>query len=184
MKNSFLKYIVFTALIFLSIFSLSTFSFAEKIAVGSPMPAFKVSSGANEVLTSNDIQGKVTVLFYEWKEAVEDNRKLKTALNDFYAGEPDSLKKDIMKVAVVNCRGVIFTGIWKSALRDVSAKEGLTIYGDWDGKMAAALGVAQGTSNVFIIDTKGIVRYFGSGKSDDKEINAIETLLASFKSGN
>lgn len=181
MKRHLIKYLICLGFIVAGMICSDVLFSAEMITVGSPFPSFKISSGANEPLTLEDIKGKVTVLFYEWKSAVEDNRALKTALKEFYANEPESLKKDIMKVAVVNCDGVIFSGIWKSALRSVSIKEGLTIYADWDGKMSDALGVKRATSNVFIIDTNGIVRYVGSGKLDDTAIKAIETLLASFK---
>lgn len=181
MRSYLLKYLICVVFILAGMICSEILFSAEMITVGSPFPSFQISSGANELLTLEDIKGKVTVLFYEWKSAVEDNRPLKTALNEFYADEPESLKKDIMKVAVVNCDGVIFSGIWKSALRSVSKKEGLTIYGDWDGKMSDALGVKPATSNIFIIDTNGIVRYVGSGKLDEQAIKAIEMLLASFK---
>ncbi|MCX5681856.1 MAG: hypothetical protein NT079_06295, partial [Candidatus Omnitrophica bacterium] len=99
MKNPILKYVFCAVVMFAAIFSLSAHSFADTLTVGSLMPFFRISSGANEILTLDNIKGKVTVLFYESKSAVEDNRKLKTALNEFYAGEPDNLKKDILKVA-------------------------------------------------------------------------------------
>lgn len=181
MKNIFIKYTACAALVISAIFYSRSVFGADFLKAGDTFPAFKITSGAGEVLTEADIKGKVAVLFYEWKSAVEDNRPLKNALNEFYAGQPEVLKKDIGKIAVVNCDGVIFTGIWKSALRSVSVKEGLTIYGDWDGKMGEALGVKPNTSSVFILDKDGIVRYAASGKLDDSAITAVKSLLMSFE---
>lgn len=177
-----MKQAVYAALIISVIFCSQIVFGADLLKAGDIFPAFNIVSGSGEVLTGADIKGKVTVLFYEWKSAVEDNRPLKNALNEFYADQPEALKKDIEKIAVVNCDGVIFTGIWKSALRSVSVKEGLTIYGDWDGKMAEALGVKPNTSSVFILDKDGIVRYTAGGKLGDSEIAAIKSLLTSFES--
>lgn len=182
MKNIFLKQAVYAALIISAIFCPRPALGADLLKTKDAFPAFSITSGAGQVLTEADIKGKVTVLFYEWKSAVEDNRPLKNALNEFYADQPEALKKDIEKIAVVNCDGVIFTGIWKSALRSTSVKEGLTIYGDWDGKMAEALGVKPNTSSVFILDKEGIVRYAACGKMGDSEIAAIKSLLTSFES--
>jgi predicted transcriptional regulator len=33
------------------------------------------------------------------------------------------------------------------------------------------------TSNVVVIDASGIIRYFGSGKLDENEINKVKELL-------
>jgi predicted transcriptional regulator len=119
------------------------------------------------------------VLFYETKDTKEKNRKLKDELNKFYNLQPETVKNTIIRLAVINCKGVLFTGAWKSALRENSQKEGITIYGDWDGKMGIAYHVKDKESNVFIIDKKGIIRYHYAGQINDKDISAIENLLNS-----
>ncbi|HPO45070.1 MAG TPA: redoxin domain-containing protein [Spirochaetota bacterium] len=152
--------------------------------VGNPAPDFKVMSGDNKALALSDIKGKTAVLFYESKNAVEQNRKLKTALNGFYDRQPDGIKAGIARIAVIDCKGVLFGGAWKKNLRDNSAKEGMTIYGDWDGKMSADYMAKEGASNFIIIDRDGTVRYSASGRIEDGEIGAIEGLLKGLAGGN
>ena len=150
---------------------------------GNPAPDFKVISGDNKTLTLNDIKGKTAVLFYESKNALEQNRKLKAALNGFYDRQPDGIKAGIARIAVVDCKGVLFSGAWKKNLRDNSVKEGMTIYGDWDGKMSADYMAKEGASSFIIIDKGGTVRYSASGRIEDGDISAIEGLLKSLAGG-
>lgn len=169
---------IFNSIFFaFAILSLISRVFAAGLDVGSPAPAFRVISGDNKELASGDLKGKVAVIFYEARNAVEENRRLKNALNEFYAGQPAALKKDIAKIGVVYCQGVFFRGIWEKALRDHSRKEGLILYGDWDGKMADAYHFSKDQSNVIIIDKKGIIRYYACGFIADKDIDMIEKLL-------
>lgn len=163
----------------LTLLLLPIFTFANDSLIGSPAPAFRVISGNKEVLALDDIKGKVVVLFYEAKSAIEQNRKLKASLNLFYYGQPDSVKKEIVRIGVINCQGVLFRSAWEKALRDNSRKEEITIYGDWDGKMSADYRIKEGTSNVAIIDRKGVIRYYASGRVKDEDIGMIEELLKS-----
>jgi alkyl hydroperoxide reductase subunit AhpC len=164
--------------IFLGIF-FTAISFAESLKIGTEAPSFEVKSGNDKILTLDMIKGKVTVIFYETKGVVEKNRKLKDELNKFYDEQPDAIKELIVKLPFINCSSAFwpFTGIWKSKLRENSKKEGMTIYGDWDGKMFSDYKMKDKESNVVIIDKKGIIRYFVSGKVEDKEINEIKELL-------
>jgi len=150
---------------------------ADSLLLDKPAPFFKVSSGADEVLTSDELKGRVVVLFYETKETIEVNRQLKKALNEFYDAQNDTHKKILARVAVVNCRGVFFTGAWKSALRANSQKEGIIIYGDWDGSMASHYNMKAQDSNVLVLDQEGNIRYFESGKLADSAGGTITKLL-------
>ena len=147
--------------------------------VGINAPFFKVASGEGKALTLDDLKGKVTGIFYETTDVVKKNRKLKDQLNIFYNQQPDSIKNIIVKLPVINCKGAFwpFTGIWRSKLRKHSKKEDIVIYGDWDGAMGLAYNVKDKESNIFIIDKKGIIRYYTFGKIEDKEIKIITDLL-------
>ncbi len=169
-------YLIFIALFF---FLLPMFSFADHTFIGNAAPFFEIISGDRHPLTLDNLKGKVAVLFYETKSAIEQNRKLKSALNIFYTEQIDSFKKDIARIGVIDCQGVLFRGAWEKGLRDNSLKEGITIYGDWDGKMSSNYRTAEGVSNVIIIDKKGIIRYYASGQIEDKNISIIEELLES-----
>jgi predicted transcriptional regulator len=168
---------IFFAAFFIIALLSAMFSFASHPLFNSPAPPFKVASGDKEVLTLADIKDKVVVLFYEAKSAIEQNRKLKDSLNVFYAAQPEQIKKEIIRIGVIDCQGVIFTGAWEKALRDNSLKEGITLYGDWDGKMSTDYQAERGESNLIIIDKKGLIKYYSSGAIEDKNISAIEGLL-------
>jgi len=151
--------------------------FAAKPDVDAPAPAFKVVSGDKQTLTLDELKGKVVVLFYEAKRAVEQNRNLKNVLNRFYERQPQDIKNDIARVGVIDCQGVLFRGAWESGLRGHSVKEGITVYGDWDGKMGEDYDFNTDESNVIVIDRKGMIRYRASGPLKDEDIDSIERLL-------
>ena len=157
---------------------MDVFAVSESV-VGASAPFFKVVSGDGRMLMLDDLRGKATGIFYETTDAVKKNRKLKDRLNVFYDQQPDSIKKLIVKLPVINCKGAFwpFTGIWRSKLRKHSKKENIIIYGDWDGKMGQAYSVKDKESNIFVIDKKGIIRYFTFGRVEDKEIKIIIDLL-------
>jgi len=155
----------------------STTFAAQGIQVGSSAPYFKVLSGDNEELTLDDIKGKVAVIFYETKDVIESNRPLKDELNRFYDAQTDSAKKLILRVPVINCQGVFFTDIWKNNLKQSSQKEGIIIYGDWDGKMFLSYGVKDKESNLIIVGRDGIVKYSFTGRVEEKDFGGIKDLL-------
>jgi alkyl hydroperoxide reductase subunit AhpC len=157
---------------------LSSFCLADTLGINSTAPYFKVVSGNNEELTLDDIKGKVVIIFYETEATAERNRKLKNKLNEFYDAQPDSVKKVILRLPVINCAGVFFTGAWKNELKERSKMEGITIYGDWDGKMSCAYSIKDKESNLVIIDKNGIIKYHSAGKVGDKDIEIIKDLLA------
>ena len=172
-RNIFSKLFISAAILFLT-----NFVYAAEPEIGMPAPDFKIMSGSNEELTLDDIKGRVAVIFYETKDTIEKNRKLKNELNKFYDAEPDNAKKSILRVPVINCRGVFFTEVWKNNLKENSKKEGITIYGDWDGKMFLAYGIKDKESNLIIIGRDGIIKYFFAGKAEDKDFDRIKDLLA------
>lgn len=172
------KSILIIMVIFLSIF-FTAFSFGRGLKIEAVASSFKVKSGDNEILTLDMVKGKVIIIFYETKDVVEKNRKLKDELNKFYDEQPDTIKELIVKLPIINCSGAFwpFTRIWKSKLRENSRKERITIYGDWDAKMKSCYKMQDRESNVLVIDKKGIIRYYAYGKIKDEEINKIKELL-------
>lgn len=157
--------------------SVPPFSLAQGLNAGEQAAFFRVYSGDDKEFTFAGIKGKVAVIFYETKESKEVNRPLKEELNRFLAELPDASKRQVARLAVINCQGVFLTGIWKQALRENSQKEGLTIYGDWDGKMAQDYGMQPEASNFLIIDKKGVIRYFAKGPAPKEKFGEIKDLL-------
>lgn len=146
--------------------------------IGKKAPSFKVKSGDGKVLTPDKLKGKILVIFYETKEVVEKNRALKKALNEL-ARDPRFPSDVSLGMPIVNCSGAFwpFTRIWRSKLKENSKKEGLTIYGDWDGKMFTDYKMKNHESNVLVIDKNGIIRYSKAGKIDSKGITEIKDML-------
>ncbi len=142
-----------------------------------PAPYFMVASGDGKELTLDDLKGKVAVIFYETKDTIEKNRPLKNELNRFYDAQPAGAKKLILRIPVINCRGVIFSGAWKKSLIENSKKEGMTIYGDWDGKMLLSYAVKDGESNLIIIGRDGKIKYSFAGRVEEKDFGTIKDWL-------
>ena len=161
----------------------SSLCLAANEKVGKKAPFFSVKSGDDKELTLDMLKGKVAIIFYETKEVVEKNRALKEALKKL--GRDESYRSAAsVAVAVADCSGAFwpFTRIWRNKLVENSKKEGLTIYGDWDGKMSSDYGMKPDESNVIVVDGEGVIRYFKAGEIDSQGIDELKELLATLVS--
>lgn len=149
-------------------------------SAGEKAPYFRVTSGNDEVLTSDMIKSKIAVVFYETKDTVERNRSLKEALNAFYAKMPRAEQDEIIKIAVIRC-SAFMSAIWRRNLREHSKKEGITIYGDWEGSMERDYGMKADESNFLIIDKTGIIRMSRAGIIPGNDFHSIEDLIDGLK---
>jgi alkyl hydroperoxide reductase subunit AhpC len=133
--------------------------------IGREAPPFQVESGDGKVLQAKMLRGKVVVLFYETKDVLAQSRPLKAVLNAYYNEQNKDDQQMILRVPIINCVSAAWPwkGIWKSRLIENSQRVGMTVYGDWDGKMGAAYGMKSDDTNLLIIDKKGIIRFFQSG---------------------
>ncbi len=140
-------------------------SAASPLLIGREAPPFQVESGDGKVLEAKMLRGKVVVLFYESKDVIAKSRPLKIILNAFYKEQKKEDQQMIMRVPIYDCTGVSwpFKGIWKNGLVENSKRVGMTVYGDWTGKMAVSYGMKVDDTNLLIIDKRGIIRYFQSG---------------------
>jgi hypothetical protein len=174
--------ILVVTLLSLSVFLSS--SLAANGLVGSAAPYFSVGSGDDKVLTLDMIKGKVTAIFYENKDIVDANKRLKDELNKLYFAQTDALKDVLVRLPIIDCSEAFwpFLGIWKRRLREYSKKEGVTIYCDWNGKMSSDYKMKAGVSNVVIIDKDGRIRFFSSGEVKDEEISGVKKLLIALAS--
>jgi hypothetical protein len=147
--------------------------------IGSPAPYFSVQSGDDKELTLEMIKGKVAAIFYENKDIVDANQRLKDELNKLYSEQTDVLKEVLVRLPVIDCSDAFwpFLRIWKRRLREYSKTEGVTIYCDWEGKMSSDYKMNSDVSNVVIIDKSGRIRFFTSGEVKDEEINGVKELL-------
>ncbi len=147
--------------------------------IGSEAPDFRVQSGDDKKLTLDMIKGKVIIIFYESKDIVENNQRLKQELNKLYYAQTEPVKEGLVRLPIINCSDAVwpFVGIWKRKLREHSSKEGLVINCDWNGKMSSDYKMRADESNVLIIDKSGRIRFFTSGEVKAEGINDVKELL-------
>lgn len=176
MNKKFILGTILSSILILGLFA------SENLKTGINAPYFKVISGDDKELNSFMIKGKVVVIFYETKDLIEKNRKLKNELNKFYDEQPDTIKNLIVKLPIIDCSGAfkLFTGMWKNSLIDHSKKERMVIYGDWDAMMFSNFKMKKDESNILILDKKGIIQYYKQGTIEDKEIIEIKELLLKY----
>jgi predicted transcriptional regulator len=174
--------ILVVTLLSLSVFQSS--AVAASGLIGSAAPYFSVGSGDDKVLTLDMIKGKVTAVFYENKDIVDANKRLKDELNKLYYQQTDALKDVLVRLPIIDCSDAIwpFQRIWKRRLREHSKKEDMAIYCDWSGKMSSDYKMKADVSNVVIIDKDGRIRFFSSGEVKDEEISGIKKLLIALAS--
>ncbi len=153
--------------------------------LGKPAPPFVVKSGDDQKLTLNMVLGKVVVLFYENRNAVDKNDALKSELIRLYRVQPECIKKEIVRLAVLDCSKASFPAksIWKRKMAEYSRQIGLTIYGDWDRQMLRDYSLRKNDSNFLIIDQNGMVRYEASGRIGNGQFQEIKELLTSLIQG-
>lgn len=170
--------IVIVVAVLLSLLSCRDLGAATPL-VGFKAPYFHVQSGDNRILTLNMIKGKVAAIFYENKDIVGANKRLKDELTKLYYEQAGIVQDVLVRLPVIDCSDALwpFWGLWKKKLREHSENEGVTIYCDWNGEMASAYGMRANVSNVVIIDKSGRIRFFSRGEVKDEEIFTVKELL-------
>jgi hypothetical protein len=163
----------------LSLASLRSFPLEASDLVGSAAPYFRVQSGDDKEMTLDMIKGKVTTIFYENKDIIGANKRLKDELNKLYLEQTKSVKAGFVRLPVIDCSDAtwLFRWMWKSKLREHSKKEGMAIYCDWEGKMAFDYKMKSDVSNVVVIDKKGSIKFFTAGEVKDHDIDGVKQLL-------
>ncbi|MFH0801724.1 MAG: YtfJ family protein [bacterium] len=147
---------------------------AKAVEEGDKAPPFRIVSGDDQVMTLEALKGKVVIFFYETRDVAEKNRAAKEVLKSRYRALDPSLQSTVVSVPVVNCSSAgLFKGMWKRGLRDASKREGMTVYGDWDGRMRSDYGFADRESNFMVLDKDGTVRCKKSGLISDADLQDI-----------
>lgn len=147
--------------------------------LGKPAPFFSIRSGDDETLVPEMFRGKVAVIFYETREASRKNSDIKDRFNKLYDGQDEAVRCSIIRIPVFNCSRVVWpvTAVWKQSLRYHSKRVGITLYGDWEGRMAKDYRMKDGDSNLIVVDREGIIRYVSVGRITDQQFLEIEQLL-------
>ena len=147
--------------------------------LGKPAPSFIVESGDGRRLSLDMVKGRVTVIFYETKEASRRNSDVKDRLNDLYDRQDERTRQSIVRVPVFNCPLVFWpvSLVWKESLKKHSKRVDITLYGDWDGRMGRDFQMKDNESNVVLLDRRGTIRYASYGRITDRQFADIEELL-------
>lgn len=153
----------------------------SSLLAGKKAPPFRAESGDGKVVDATMLRGYVVVLFYESKDVIDKSRPIKKVLNSFYDEQAREVQQMIARVPIINCTSAAwpFTGIWKSRLVENSKRVGMTVYGDWDGKMGTSYGMNGDDTNLVIIDKKGFIRFFRTGAitGNGEAANLLKKLL-------
>ena len=168
-----LSFFIFIASNFLLVSSVCSLAEDENNNIRAPF--FEIKSGNDEVLTLEATKDIVTVVYYDTKDVVKKNQALKKEIRQLYK----SNKEKMQIVPVIDCSGAIWpvTRIFKSKLKENSRKHGITVYGDWDARMKQDYKVKEDESNIWLIDKRGIIRYYFYGKLEENEIENVTKLL-------
>ena len=163
----------------LLILCLHSLSWASGLGIGTDAPFFKVISGDGQILTLKDIKGKAAGIFYETTDVVKQNMPLKEELGKYYQTQPAFVRELIVRLPVISCSRIFWplAVIYRSQFRKHSRIEGITIYGDWNGKMFLDYNIEDNKSNVFLIDKNGVIRYYAVGKIEGKEVERVISLF-------
>ena len=104
-------------------------SLAANGLIGSPAPYLTVQSGDDKELNLGMIRGKVIAIFYETKDVVENNKRLKDELNKLYYEQTGIVKDVLVRLTVIDCSEAVwpFRVIWERRLKEYSKKEGVVI---------------------------------------------------------
>ena len=152
---------------------------AGRDATGKAAPDFAVTSGDGVTLARAALAGRVAILFYETRETIDANRALKKRLAELVASSRIR-PGEIAFVAVADATRAnwLTRTTWRRGLRVASKREGVTVYGDWDGKMREAYGMARGESNVILVDRSGVMRFRARGTLEDEQLDSVIALVA------
>jgi hypothetical protein len=75
--------------------------------IGSAAPYFRVQSGDDKELTLDMIKGKVIAIFYETKDIVEKNKRIKDELNKLYYEQTGIVKDVLVRLPIIDCSDAV-----------------------------------------------------------------------------
>lgn len=132
--------------------------------VGTTVPRATVQSLGGKTLDTRTFQGRISLVFYEDKDATEQNKALKDALKAQAKGKKRKANVDVYAVADVSAWDFWpAKGFVKDAIEEQEKKAGHPIYCDWSGDFGKALGVVDGKSNVILVGVDRKVKLAKAG---------------------
>jgi hypothetical protein len=140
--------------------------------VGERVPPTRAATLDGKAFDTRATNGKITLIFYEDKDAVVHNQALKNELHAI-KGSP-GFKPNVRVVAVADVSAWDFwpaKGLVQDAIRSEERKVGAPIYLDWSGEFGKALKITKGASNIVLVgeDGKVVLTHEGVASAEVKE---------------
>jgi hypothetical protein len=136
---------------------------------------FTVEDTEGAAVRFSTFAGRAILVMYEDRVAVDWNVALKKRLS-----RDRSLPRTLVVLPVADMRRWKF---WpartfaQKELRKRSKEMGRTLFGDWNGEAAKALGVVDRTSSVVLFGEDGQVRWAGSGRLSAERMDELVALI-------
>jgi len=160
-------------------------AFVAALMAGAPVMAF-VGKGARPgdfvvedpdgaTVRFSTFAGRAVLVMYEDKVAIDWNAALKKRLS-----RDKSLPRALVVMPVADMRRWRF---WpakpfaQKELRKRSKEMGRTLFGDWNGEAAKALGVVDRTSSMVLFGPDGVVRWACSGRLSAERVDELVALI-------
>jgi hypothetical protein len=132
--------------------------------VGSLVPAARVQSLDGKVFDTRAPAGKITLIFYEDKDAAKHNLTFKNELGELKRSP--GFKPQARIVAVADVSGYDWwpaRGFVQDAVKAEERKAGQSVYLDWTGDFGKAFKAKKGASNVVLVGEDGKVQLAHEG---------------------
>lgn len=133
-------------------------------AVGSEVPAVRVQSLGGQVFDTKALSGKITLIFYEDKDAAKVNLAFKNELGAIRKNP--GFKPQARIVAVADVSGYDWwpaRGFVQDAVKKEERKAGQPVYLDWTGEFGKAVKAKKGVSTVVLVGEDGKVQVGAEG---------------------
>jgi predicted transcriptional regulator len=150
-------------------------AFALDVGAPAPLVIFEEVNGKKVTLP----QSRVTLIFYEDKDAGPQNQRTRDVVGPI-TDKPENKP-------LLNFMAVADLGAWNwqparaYALKEMSKiekKENCTLYADWHAIVRKTWKLKKGKSDIILLDSQGVVKFFGEGPLKPEQTNDLVAQLA------
>jgi predicted transcriptional regulator len=134
---------------------------------GSRAPDFTLHDQRDKQVNLHELEGQVVMLIASDAEGEKQNDEWKKAIGKY--------RNRVLVFGAADVRKVPF--FLKGKYKRRFQKDPASILLDWDGVIFKTYGLAENVSNIVVIDKKGIVRYFHSGKAEPAAVEELSAAL-------
>ncbi|MBI5537374.1 MAG: hypothetical protein HY898_31920 [Deltaproteobacteria bacterium] len=146
--------------------------------VGERVPQTRAAAIDGKAFDTRATNGKITLIFYEDKDAVAHNQALKNELHAIKRSP--GFKPNVRIIAVADVSAWDFwpaKGFVQDAIRSEERKLGAPIYLDWSGEFGKAFKITKGASNIVLVGEDGKVMLTHEGVAGAEVKDRIKNAL-------